>query len=144
MDKRLERIDRSYTKFLNDLNTQQISSHYNISNEIQINITRIKEDIFTVYITYENIPPLIAQLNLPCDINNYIKSFLHKQDKIYASLVFPTQYPFRPPIWSIEYAIKDLKKEIAIFNRSLDDAWIPCINFENEILCYLVWAIQMI
>jgi hypothetical protein len=97
-----------------------------------------------VYITYENTPPLIEQLQLPSDINNYIKSFLHKKHKINSFISYTDQYPFRSPRWSIVHATKELKKEIIHYNQSLEESWLPCLNFENDILCYLVWAIQHI
>jgi hypothetical protein len=143
MDKRIDRINCLYTKFLNAVNTQLIPSYYNISNEFNITLNRTKVDEFVLYIKYENIPPLIRQLQLPSDILNYIKSFLHKKISIDASFSYSTQYPFRPPLWSILNSSIDLKKEIAIFNRSLDDAWLPCMTLEHDVLCYLVWAIQM-
>ena len=144
MDKRIYRINCLYTKFLNAVNTQLITTYYNISNEFNITIHRIKDDEFMVYVNYENIPPLISQLQLPNDISNYIKSILHKKINIDASFVYSSQYPFRPPLWTITNSTIDLKKEIAIFNRTLDDAWIPCMTLEHDVLCYLVWAIQKI
>lgn len=142
MDKRMERIDRSYTQFLNVIKKQHITSHYNISDEFTIVISRISGDVFMVYITYENKPPLISQLQLPSDIHNYIKSFLHQKHKINSFLTYPDQYPFRSPRWTIVHATKELKKQIVQFNASLEESWLPCLNFENDILCYLVWAIQ--
>jgi hypothetical protein len=144
MDKRIERIDRSYIQFLNVVKLKGITGHYNISDEYKITITRITEDVFMVYITYENQPPLIAQLELPSDINTYIKSFLHTKHKINSFLSYPNQYPFRPPAWTIVHATKDLKNQIIQYNKSLEESWLPCLNFENDILCYLVWAIQQL
>jgi hypothetical protein len=143
MDKRIERIDRSYTQFLNVVNKQPITRHYTISDEYTITVTRIAEDVFMVFITYENKPPLIAQLQLPSDIHMYIKSFLHTKHKINSFLSYPNQYPFRPPAWTIVNSSIELKKEMIQFNKSLEESWLPCLNFENDILCYLVWAIQM-
>ena len=74
MDKRIERIDRSYTQFLNVVKIKGITGHYSISDEYTVTIQRISYDVFMVYITYENKPPLIEQLQLPSDIHYYIKS----------------------------------------------------------------------
>ena len=142
MDKRIERIDRSYTQFLNVVNNRPISCHYSISDEYKVTICRISYDVFMVYIMYENKPPFIAQLDLPSDIHTYIKSFLHKKHKINSFISYTDQYPFRSPQWSIVHASKELKKEIIQYNKSLDESWLPCLNFENDILCYLVWVIQ--
>jgi hypothetical protein len=144
MDKRIERIDRSYTKFLNVVNKQPITRHYSISDEYIVTIQRISHDVFMVYISYENKPPLIAQLQLPSDIHSYIKSFLHTKHKINSFIAYTEQYPFRPPRWSIVHATKELKQQIIQFNQSLEASWLPCLNFENDILCYLVWAIQQL
>jgi len=95
-----------------------------------------------VYITYENNPPLISQLELPLDIHYYIKSFLHQTHKINSFVSYTEQYPFRAPRWSIVHSTKELNKEIIQFNKSLEESWLPCLNFENDMLCYLVWAIQ--
>ena len=144
MDKRIERIDRSYTQFLNVVNKQPITSHYSISDEYTVTICRISHDVFMVYITYENKPPFISQLDLPSDIHSYIKSFLHTKHKINSFISYTEQYPFRPPRWSIVHATKELKHQLIQFNQSLEASWLPCLNFENDILCYLVWAIQQL
>jgi hypothetical protein len=142
MNKRIERIDRSYTQFLNVVKLKGITEHYSISNEYTITILRISEDVFMVDIIHEIKPPLIAQLELPSDIHYYIKSFLHKTDKINSFLSYTDQYPFRPPRWSIVHATIGLNQKIIQYNQSLEASWLPCLNFENDILCYLVWAIQ--
>jgi len=144
MDKRIERIDRSYTQFLNVLDKRPITSLYSISDEYAVTITRISHDVFMVYVTYENKPPLIAQLDLPSDIHNYIKSFLHTKHKINSFISYTEQYPFRPPRWAIVHANKELKTEIIRYNQSLEESWLPCLKFENDILCYLVWVIQQL
>ena len=142
MDKRIQRIDNSYTQFLNVVKLKGITGHYSISNEYTVTISRISHDVFMVYIVYQNNPPLITQLDLPSDIHYYIKSFLHTKHKINSFVSYPDQYPFRPPKWTIVHSTKELTKEIIQFNQSLEESWLPCLNFENDILCYLVWAIQ--
>jgi hypothetical protein len=144
MDKRIERIDRSYTQFLNVVNNRPITSHYSISDDYTVTISRITEDVFMVDVTYKIKPPLIEQLQLPSDIHYYIKSFLHTKHKINSFMGYTQQYPFRPPRWAIVHATKELNKEIIHYNKSLDESWLPCLNFENDILCYLVWAIQQL
>lgn len=142
MDKRIQRIDNSYRQFLNVVNLKGIIGHYSISDEYNVTVSRISEDVFMVYITYENNPPLISQLELPLDIHYYIKSFLHQTHKINSFVSYTEQYPFRAPRWSIVHSTKELNKEIIQFNKSLEESWLPCLNFENDMLCYLVWAIQ--
>jgi hypothetical protein len=142
MDKRIQRIDNSYRQFLNIVEKKGITGYYSISDEYSVTVSRISEDVFMVYITYENNPPLIAQLDLPLDIHYYIKSFLHTKHKINSFVSYRQQYPFRSPSWDIVHATKELKKEIIHFNKSLEESWLPCLNFENDILCYLVWTIQ--
>ena len=142
MDKRIERIDRSYTQFLNVVKIKGITGYYSISDEYTVTIQRISYDVFMVYITYENKPPLIEQLQLPSDIHYYIKSFLQTTHKVNSFVSYTEQYPFRPPRWCIVHATKELKDEIRKYNASLEASWLPCLNFENDILCYLVWAIQ--
>uniref|UniRef100_A0A6C0BAA6 Uncharacterized protein n=1 Tax=viral metagenome TaxID=1070528 RepID=A0A6C0BAA6_9ZZZZ len=144
MDKRIERIDRSYTQFLNVVNNRPITRHYSISDDYIVTISRIAEDVFMVDVTYKIKPPLIEQLQLPSDIHYYIKSFLHTKYKINSFMGYTHQYPFRPPRWAIVHATKELNKEIIQYNKSLDESWLPCLNFENDILCYLVWAIQQL
>ena len=143
MDRRLERIERSYTKFLNAVDTKSIPAHYDISTEFNITVTKTANDSFTIDISYENNPPLISQLHLPIDIHNYIKTFLYKKNHMNSTLFYPEQYPFRPPKWSIDNTSIKLKNELNIYNRALEESWLPCLNFENEVLCYLVWAIQL-
>ena len=143
MDRRLERIERSYTKFLNAVDTKSIPAHYDISTEFNITVTKTANDSFTIDISYENNPPLISQLHLPIDIHNYIKTFLYKKNHMNSILFYPEQYPFRPPKWSIDNTSIKLKNELNIYNRALEESWLPCLNFENEVLCYLVWAIQL-
>lgn len=144
MDKRIERIDRSYTQFLNVVNNRPITSHYSISDDYTVTISRITEDVFMVDVTYKIKPPLIEQLQLPSDIHYYIKSFLHTKHKINSFIAYTEQYPFRPPRWSIVHATKELKQQLIHYNQSLEESWLPCLNFENDILCYLVWAIQQL
>ena len=143
MDKRIERIGRSYTKFLNAVDTKTIPTHYDISDDFQIIVTKTADDTFLIDISYENKPPLISQLQLPSDIHNYIKSFLYKKNHMNSTLFYPEHYPFRPPKWSIDNTSLTLKNELHVYNRSLEESWLPCLNFENEVLCYLVWAIQL-
>lgn len=143
MDKRLARIERGYQRFLNTLHSRRINSHYDISHEFDITVTKTSDETFMVYINYENNPPLIAQLQLPTDINTHIKSFLHAKKHMYASIGYPSDYPFRPPKWAIVDSTINLKNELIIFNKSLDASWLPCMDFDNELLCYLVWAIQL-
>ena len=144
MDKRIQRIDNSYRQFLNVVNLKGITGHYSISDEYKVTILRISNDVFMVDIMYENKPPLIVQLELPSDIHHYIKSFLYTKHKINSFISYTEQYPFRAPRWTIVNATKDLKKEIIHYNKSLEESWLPCLNFENDILCYLVWAIQQL
>jgi hypothetical protein len=161
-DKYLRIIDRSYTQFLNSLDSKSIESYFNIN---KYKIKCVQQDLLnytlTIHDTY--IPELyvLLQTNLPVDVIQYLYYFLIDSINIISTMVFTKYYPFRPytckivSYSQIKYD-KQLSKihkktenpqlslEVDFYNRQLIDSWMTCSSFNNNILCYITYILDKI
>jgi hypothetical protein len=145
--KRIQLIERSYNLLLNAMHGKTISSYYNLDQDITITVTKMQHDIFMVKYDYENKPPLISQLNLPSDIDYYIKSFLRKKYTISSQIHYPDHYPYHAPTWALvdsTISLFEPVKQFTFFNQQLKDSWLPCVIIESDILNYIVWLQHLI
>ena len=146
MDKRIDQINRSYVRFLNAVGSESITNYFNLPLELNVTVTRISSDIFMVLVVYENKPPLISQFNLPLELHDYIKSFLHKKYIINTQVRYPEQYPWRSPIWThVSSTTNPISpKQLVRFNAEMTESWLPCSILEHDILYYLVWLVDIL
>ena len=77
---------------------------------------------------------------MPQDINHYIKTYIKKRYDVKFELLFPTDYPFKPPQWILNAPInhKQISKQIDCIikthnNKYIHD-WSPWIMIEKDIL----------
>ena len=148
-NKKIQHITRCHNQFLNTIHNtnKSISDYFQLDPNITITWTRMLDDTFMLIYHYETKPPLIAQFNLPTELQYYIKSFLQKKVTIHSQLFYPRDYPFRAPKWTLVSTTLSLfepDKNFKFYNRQLEDSWLPCSNIESDILNYLVWLIPQI
>lgn len=152
-------LKRRVTQEMRGLKSNNLSEHYNLSNHIHIVYEPLKGRGMNVKLSYHKPITDIEILDLPEDINRYIRTFLSDQKIVLRfELIFYNSYPFDPIEWSLKsYSFtgfsKEEKKNILTFvkyklkvhndrkidiclPRPYDRNWSPVITVEKDILCF--------
>lgn len=105
-------------------------------NELELNIT------------YEKIYPFMDFEKLPPELSSVIHSYTTGRLSITASILYTSEYPFRPPIWSLidvkhntintSLNLKDYYSYlIDNHNEQYSNDWSPAINYDIDILDFI-------
>jgi len=152
-------LNRRITYEMRRLKSNKLSEHYNLMNNVQIVFEPLKRRAMNVNLSYHKPKTNIEILDLPEDINRYIRTFLSDQEIILRfQLCFYNSYPFDPIEWSLKsYSFigfsKQEKQNILTFvkyklkvhndrnidiclPRPFDRNWSPVITVEKDILCF--------
>ena len=73
--------------------------------------------------------------DLPTELRIHINSFLYEFKHVSYKMVIPPDYPFKPPVWSIENTFsKHDERAVHYQNWRYEVSWSPVITFEKDIL----------
>jgi ubiquitin-protein ligase len=136
------RIILMLEQFNTNLQGRSIEDYFNINSNIQFRLRKNKEKERSCLFSfkYEDNPLFYNISNLPQDINRYIKTYIHKRYDICFELLFPMDYPFKPPQWVLNTPInhKQLYEQLTIIikihNYKYLIDWSPWIMIEKDIL----------
>lgn len=146
------RLNKRISRELHYLKSTNLSRHYNLMNNLQIHMAPVHHRQINVNMTYYKPKDKIEILDLPEDINRYIRSFLSNQ-KIqfcFELYIHPT-YPFEPIRWSLNrsffegFTEEDQENILTFVNyklklhdrRYLDGInWSVAITLEKDILSF--------
>ena len=145
------RVVRMLEQFNTNLQGRSIEDYFNINSNIKFRLRKNKEKERSCLFSfkYEDNPLLYNISNLPQDINRYIKTYIHKRYDICFELVFPMDYPFKPPKWELFKTINNkhlneqLNRVIKIHNHKYLIDWSPWIMIEKDVLLMVESLIQI-
>jgi len=128
------RIHRLYDEFLQNVKGT-IQSHFQISHSTyKLYRASTREFLFTIY--QETCP--FVHVQLPSELNIYINTFLYEYAIVTYLLVFPSDYPFHPPVWSVSKSSTNISKQferiVHYQNHRYSISWSPAITIEKDIL----------
>jgi hypothetical protein len=128
------RITRLYDEFLKNV-SGTIESYFQITHsKYKLDRISTREFLFTIY--QDSCP--FVYVALPSELNIYINAFLYEYAIVTYSLVFPSDYPFHPPIWSIAKSstntLKNFNRIVHYQNYRYSISWSPAITIEKDIL----------
>ena len=106
-DKYLRILDRSYQLFLNSLQTRPIETYFNI-DKYQIQCKQNELYNYTLTIQYDSCSNVYVfqKTILPTDILYLIYCFSKETTVVISTVVFPTDYPFKPYKWDIDFYLQ--------------------------------------
>ena len=145
------RVVRMIESFNVNLQGRTIEDYFNINSNIKFRLRKNKDKERSCMFSfkYEEQPLLYNISNLPQDINRYIKTYIHKKYDIRFELLFPTDYPFKPPKWELLTPINNQKLYnqinciIHIHNYKYLIDWAPWLIIEKDILLMVESLIQI-
>ena len=138
----MNRLNNLYTEFVNTTKNVKIAEYFQIEDS-EFSIERMDAKTFHFTSLYKSkinvnlILILNLYLELPKELVSHIKSFLIKKENVKFEIVYPSDYPFKPPIWKLLETKDDpskYNKIIHIQNHSYEKEWSPAITFEKDIL----------
>ena len=137
-----KRIIRMLDSFNNNLQGRTIEDYFNINVNFRFKLKKNQEKerscIFSF--KYEEQPFIYNIFELPQEINRYIKTYIKKKYDVKFELLFPADYPFKPPQWIITTPInhKKLNEKITYIvkrhNYKYMQDWAPWIMIEKDVL----------
>lgn len=136
------RIDRMLESFNVNLQGRPIEEYFNIDLKFRFKLKKNenKEKSCLFSFKYEEQPFIYNICNLPQDINRYIKTYIKVKYVVHFELLFPNDYPFKPPEWLIHTPInhielhKQLNFIIKTHNYKYIQDWAPWIMIEKDVL----------
>ena len=145
------RVVRMLEQFNTNLKGRSIEEYFNINSNIKFILKKNKDKERSCLFSfkYEENPFIYSIFELPQDINRYIKTYIKKRYDVQFELLFPMDYPFKPPHWVLNTTInnKKLDKQISIilkihnYKYLLD--WSPWLMIEKDILLMVESLIQI-
>jgi hypothetical protein len=140
---------KRYERFQNKIANSSINKYFGI-NDTNINITVNKknnEEILYLNIFYLKHQEKINFKIIPNELNDLIHSYLNEYVTIQTDILFPSDYPFIPPIWSLlkvssNFDFKDLLHNISEYavtchNNQTTRDWSPATDIEKDILDFI-------
>jgi hypothetical protein len=162
MDRSLQILNRSYTKFLETIGTRSIESYFDIENySIQCVRHADWKFILTIQTNLAQNVYVLNQTKLSPDIIQYIYAYLENTIQVVSEFTFSTDYPFKPHkcvaisgyknIYNNQFnkvckhsILSKLALPVAFYNKQLVDSWMTCSLFENHILCYITHILSIV
>ena len=162
MDRSLQILNRSYTRFLETIGTKSIESYFEIENySIQCVRQNDRQFILTIQSKLIQNVYVLNQTKLSPDIIQHIYAFLENTLYIVSEITCSTDYPFKPHTWVVMIAYKiiynnhrdkvckhsilsKLALPVAFYNKQLIDSWMTSPLFENHILCYITHILSLV
>jgi hypothetical protein len=158
-------FNRRYNYFIQAIDNKTLDTHFNLQCKSGncVNITLDKPDstrCCLLKIEFLKRPDIINFPGIPTSICSHILSYAHSYIKIQIKIWFPSTYPFRPPVWSldeitecmnlpVEYNLKTYFEDAVtlhneIYNRprkpysnDLCINWTPAIGIDSDILYFI-------
>jgi ubiquitin-protein ligase len=138
------RINNLYTLFLQSLNDVSIADYFQIKNYTYA-LTQNSPTAFTFTMHGMKLHHCVFQ-QLPIDLSIHISKYLYEKTNVVYSLVFPMDYPFKHPMWSLveDTSNTKIRHEYAshFMNKQHEVSWSPSITLEKNVLnmieCLLV------
>lgn len=145
------RVVRMLESFTINLQGRTIEEYFNIGTNIKFKLKKNKDKERSCLFSfkYEEKPFIYSISELPHDINQYIKTYIHKKYVICFELLFPMDYPFKPPEWVLNTPINNKKLNeqlsciVKIHNYKYLIDWSPWIMIEKDILLMVESLIQI-
>ena len=130
IERRVERMVQRYRECVKD---ESLASYFQI-NYAAFELKQLSTISFSFTIREEYMPRLIV--GLPSDLCVYIGGFLYENKVAVFHLLFPPDYPFKPPKWSVlkEHHTDKCEKVVHYQNHRYDISWSPAITLEKDIL----------
>ena len=140
---------KRYEKFQNKIKDSSINKYFGIIDP-NVNITLNKknnEEILYLNIFYLKPQEKIYFKLFPNEINDLVHSYLNEYIDIEAKILYPLDYPFQPPIWSLtknisNFDFKNLLYSICEYaitchNNQHTRDWSPATDIEKDILDFI-------
>ena len=123
-------LQRHYSKFINQVGTD-LGAYYQVP-EVKIQVIPINDVSFSV--TFRSERPFVPLLFAP-EIRRLIAAYL-RREHLTCSVVYPREYPFKPPHWMVESA--DTTDIIARHNNAYKHFWDTTYTIDKDILLVLI------
>lgn len=119
----------------------------NPSKNISTHIQFLRPNELELNITYEKIYPFMDFGKLPPELSTVIHSYTTGRLSIIINILYTSEYPFRPPIWSLIDVKHNTKSSINLkdyysylignHNEQYSNDWSPAINYDIDILDFI-------
>ena len=130
------RITTLLSEFNEHLNGQTIQDYFDIRT-LTFSLSREDHLLFSFQCNqYESYD--LSQLQLPTDVQTYIHSYLFKDICIQYTITYGTDYPFKPPLWTLKNENISYLKITNIHNAYNIHDWSPAITIEKDMLGMIV------
>jgi hypothetical protein len=106
-----------------------LAAYYQVPN---VKITATQENESSYRIKYQSETPYVPLFSP--EIGHYIASFLKRQTVV-CVVVYPKDYPFRPPIWTAFTRDDGIVRH---HNKEYDVGWDPTYTVDKDILLMLI------
>ena len=145
------RVIRMLEQFNTNLQGRTIEEYFNVNSNIKFRLRKNKDKERSCLFSfkYEEKPFIYSITELPQDINRYIKTYIKRKYYVNFELLFPMDYPFKPPQWVLNTLInnKELNERLScilkIHNYKYLLDWSPWIMIEKDILLMVESLIQI-
>ena len=145
------RVVRMLEQFNTNLKGRSIEEYFNINSNIKFKLAKNKDKERSCLFSfkYEENPFIYSISELPQDINRYIKTYIKKRYDVHFELLFPMDYPFKPPHWVLNAPInhKNLNEQLScilkIHNYKYLLDWSPWLMIEKDVLLMVESLIQI-
>lgn len=141
---------KRYERFQNKITASSINKYFGIIDpNIKIELNK-KNNETNLYLNIFYLKPQKkTHFKLfPDEINDLIYSYLNEYIDVEFKILYPLDYPFQPPIWSLtknasNFVFKDLLNNIVEFaitchNNQHNRDWSPATDIEKDILGFIV------
>jgi len=130
---RARRISRLLDEFHYYLQGKTIAEHFQIKHS-SYTLTRLEEDKFAFRIVREDFPK--CTFDLPIELSMKIIGYLYERTDVLYHIHFTNDYPFKPPIWSMQTILPPPLYEHALYvlKYRYDRGWSPAITIEKDLL----------
>ena len=128
------RIQTRYESFLES--APCIEDYFQITHsKYKLEQNTIREYRFTIFKEHG----YSVGLDLPTELRIYIHTFLYEYKVVSYNITVPSDYPFKPPIWSVHTISTNMptkRDTLAVYyqNHRYNVSWSPVITFEKDIL----------
>lgn len=131
IERRVERMVERYRACVQD---ESLASYFQI-DYAAFELKQLSTVSFSFTIWQETMPKLIVS-DLPSELRAYIGGFLYENKVAVFHLLFPKDYPFKPPKWTVlkEHHTDKAEKVCHFQNHRYDMSWSPAITLEKDIL----------
>ena len=105
------RVIRMLEQFNTNLQGRTIEEYFNINSNIKFRLRKNKDKERSCLFSfkYEEKSFIYSITELPQDINRYIKTYIKRKYYVNFELLFPMDYPFKPPQWVLNIPINHKK-----------------------------------